>query len=233
MDTVAAARTLRDATAALRPAPWTYHPLSYAWRVHEAYLERFGGRRRALLVGMNPGPWGMGQNGVPFGDPELVGDWLGLRGIPVDHPADAHPRRPVLGWASVRREVSGRRLWGHLRDRYGEPGRALRDLLVVNHCPLLLFDDEGRNVTPDKLPRPIREPCLRACDEGLAQMVDATGATLLIGVGRYAEQRAAAVGAARGAEVTSVPHPSPASPVANQDGGRRWREAVDAVLDTV
>ena len=231
MDCVEAARWLRDATASLETGvAWTYHPLQYAWGVHEAYLRRYGGPKKALLVGMNPGPWGMGQTGVPFGDPVLAGDWLGLRGGTVEAPATTHPKRPVLGWGSKRREMSGQRLWGYFRDRFGTPERALADLLVVNHCPLLLFNEDGQNITPDKLRREPRERMLEVCDEGLRRMVEATGAGTLVGVGRYAEERCRAVAEGTGLRTASIPHPSPASPIANADGGRVWREAVDRSL---
>jgi single-strand selective monofunctional uracil DNA glycosylase len=228
---VDAARWLRDATRPLDAGvAWTYRPLDYAWEVHEAYLRRYVGRPRALLVGMNPGPWGMGQTGVPFGDPVLVGQWLGLADAPVHPPAGLHPKRPVLGWASKRREGSGKRLWDYLRNSGPDPRRALRDVLIVNHCPLLLFDEAGRNITPDKLPRAQREPLLQVCDAGIERMARATGAQVMVGIGRYAEKQCLKVAEDLGAEVTQIPHPSPASPVANQDGGRIWAAAVDATL---
>lgn len=231
---VQAASWLREASRGVRPGPpvaTTYRPLEYAWEVHEEYLRRYGaGRKRALLVGMNPGPWGMGQTGVPFGDVGLVGDWLRLRGLPVRHPRDERKDRPVLGWACERGEGSGRRLWGLLRDTFGTPDRALRDLLVVNHCPLLMFTAEGGNVTPDKLRRVDRDPVLRVSDEGLARIAEAAGARVLIGIGRYAEARCRAVGELPGLETLAIPHPSPANPAANRGGGSPWRRQVLATL---
>src|SRR5690625_2412586 len=56
-----------------------YNPLNYAWGNHLAYIQRFGVTTgRVLMVGMNPGPWGMAQTGIPFGDVELVSQWLQL-----------------------------------------------------------------------------------------------------------------------------------------------------------
>ena len=40
----------------------SYGVLEYAWDPYEAYTRQYGGGRalgRALVVGMNPGPWGM------------------------------------------------------------------------------------------------------------------------------------------------------------------------------
>ena len=235
MDALDAARWLRDATHGITPgAPvaFTYRPLDYAWTAHEAYVRRFGrGPKRALLVGMNPGPWGMGQTGIPFGDGPLVGDWLGLRGANIRVPAGLHPDRPVLGWACTRREASGKRLWGLLRELFVEADAALADLFVVNHCPLLFFDAAGSNITPDKLHKADRETVLRASDDGLRRTIDALLPRFLIGVGAYAEARCRNV-APPGVQVLRIPHPSPASPEANRDGGLPWRAAVIAALET-
>ena len=77
------------------PVTHVYNPLDYAWAPHQAYLDAFGeGRGRVLLLGMNPGPFGMGQTGVPFGDVAMVRDWLGIAGE-VNKPANEHPKRPV------------------------------------------------------------------------------------------------------------------------------------------
>ncbi len=229
MDPVEAARRLRDAVEAFHPTAWTYNPLQYAWEVHKEYLTRFGGPKKALLVGMNPGPWGMGQNGVPFGDPEHVGDWLGLRGIPVGQPPETHPKRPVQGWDCTRAEMSGKRLWGLLRQRTPDPQQALQHMLIANHCPLLFYNEAGQNITPDKLKKADREPLMAVCDQGIRDMAKATGAKVLIGVGAYARDRCEVV--ADGHEVDMIPHPSPASPFANRNKGADWRAAVSEVLD--
>ena len=51
------------------PVSYVYNPLEYAWKSHKSYLEKYGeGKGRVLLIGMNPGPWGMAQTGVPFGE---------------------------------------------------------------------------------------------------------------------------------------------------------------------
>src|SRR5512137_2605345 len=103
------------------PVAYVYNPLEYAWPPHAEYLRRYGrGRREIMIVGMNPGPWGMAQTGVPFGDVAMVRDWLGITGR-VSQPATLHPARPVQGFACARGEVSGRRLWGWARDRFGTP----------------------------------------------------------------------------------------------------------------
>src|SRR5262245_39272554 len=102
------------------PTAYVYNPLGYARKAHESYLTRYGaGTGRILLLGMNPGPFGMAQTGVPFGDVQMVRDFLGIE-APVGRPPREHPSRPVLGFACSRSEVSGTRVWGWARERYGE-----------------------------------------------------------------------------------------------------------------
>ena len=128
MTLVAIAEELRDAVRPLRfspPVSHVYSPLDYAWPAHRAYLERFGSPpNEIVLVGMNPGPWGMAQTGVPFGEVAAVRDWLGIS-APVGRPEREHPARPVTGFACTRSEVSGRRVWGWARELSGTPGRFL------------------------------------------------------------------------------------------------------------
>ena len=208
------------------PVSHVYNPLDYARAAHEEYLCRFAsGPGRVVLVGMNPGPWGMTQTGVPFGEVELVRDWLRIRSS-IGRPPVEHPKRPVEGFACRRREVSGRRLWGWARDRFGSPRRFFERFFVANYCPLLFLEPSGRNLTPDRLPAAARRPLLAACDESLRAAVEALEPRLVVGVGGFAEARATAVLAGLPVPVGRVLHPSPASPAAN----RGWREAAERQL---
>ena len=45
---------------------------------------------------MNPGPFGMVQTGVPFGEVAAVRNWLGIY-APIDQPVRQHPKRLVDG----------------------------------------------------------------------------------------------------------------------------------------
>ncbi|MCS6799912.1 MAG: single-stranded DNA-binding protein [Myxococcota bacterium] len=206
---------------------YVYAPLRYAWLPHAEYLRRWGrGRREVLLVGMNPGPFGMVQTGVPFGDPTLVRDWLRIDG-PVGRPDLEHPRRPVLGFRSMRPEVSGRRLWGWARSRWRNPERFFDRFFVWNYCPLAFLDAQGRNVTPDRLPRRVRGMLEAACDEALARVVEILGPRWVIGIGGYPTRRARHVlRRRRGVHIGTILHPSPASPRAN----RGWEGIVESQL---
>ena len=228
-DLVAVAERLRKRTRPLRFAPpvtHVYAPLDYAWAPHRLYLMRYGGEPREILfVGMNPGPFGMAQNGVPFGDSAMVRDWLGIQ-APVERPVHEHPKRPVLGFGMGRGEVSGARLWGWARERFATPERFFRRAFVWNYCPLAFMNETGRNITPDKLPRAERDPLFAACDEALAAVIAYLRPATVVGIGGFASRRAAPLARAAGAKSGTAPHPSPASPAAN----RGWPAIFEAAL---
>jgi len=224
-----AARTLSDAVDALPFAPpvtHVYNPLDYAWNVHRRYLERYGaGHKRVVFIGMNPGPFGMAQIGVPFGEIASARDWLGLEG-PVGQPRITNPKRPVEGFACARSEVSGQRLWGLFRARFGTPEAFFAEHFVANYCPLVFFEN-GRNLTPDKLPVAEQRPLLAACDTHLRTLIGALQPEWVIGIGNWAEKRATeALADLPGLKFGRVLHPSPASPTAN----RGWAEAATKQL---
>ena len=204
-----------------RPTACVYNPLVYARRSLEAYLRSYAVEGAdAILLGMNPGPWGMAQTGVPFGEVGLVRDFLSIDER-VERPAVEHPKRPIEGFACTRSEVSGRRLWGWARDRYHTPRRFSRVFLVSNYCPLVFMEESGRNRTPDKLPSREREPLFEACDEALRRLVAWCGPRLVIGVGAFATGRARVALGDLGLPVGTILHPSPASPAANQGWDRQ------------
>ncbi len=228
----AIARELSRAAGRLEfgpPVERVYNPLDYAWRPHRLYLERYGGApKEVVLVGMNPGPWGMAQTGVPFGEVGLVRDWLGLE-APVSKPAAEHPKRPVEGFACRRSEVSGRRLWGWAKRRFGTPERFFARFFVANYCPLSFLEESGRNRTPDRLPAAEKGELLAICDRALAASVERLRPRVVVGVGRFAEGRARAALAGSGVAVGRVLHPSPASPAANRGWEREMERGLAAL----
>jgi single-strand selective monofunctional uracil DNA glycosylase len=214
----------RQLAAALRelefssPVTHVYRPLDYARSPHETYLKRFGaGPKRVLLLGMNPGPFGMAQTGVPFGEVAAVRDWMGITG-PVTKPAREHPKRPVEGFACQRSEVSGRRLWGLFAERFPHPEGFFADHFVHNFCPLVWMSETGANLTPDKLPSAEMAPVEAACLTHLTEVIEALQPAFLIGVGGFAEERLRRAAEACGSRAVlgKVLHPSPASPAANR-----------------
>lgn len=200
-----------------------YNPLKYAREPHEMFLSRFGGgKKRVLFLGMNPGPWGMAQTGVPFGEIPAVRDWMGISGK-VGKPDPEHPKRPIVGFDCERSEVSGARLWGYFSDKYPDAKDFFADHFVVNFCPLVWMAETGRNITPDKIAAAEMKPIYEACCKHLACAIELLDPEWLVGVGAYARKQLEAVQKETGGDrnIGQILHPSPASPAAN----RGWAEA--------
>jgi len=205
------------------PVTHVYNPLDYARACHSEYLRRFGQMGiEALLLGMNPGPFGMSQTGVPFGEVAAVRDWMGIRGK-VGRPKNEHPKRPIQGFDCPRSEVSGRRVWSWAKDHFGTPEAFFQRFFVWNFCPLVFLQETGRNHTPDKLPAAEREALFAVCDKALQEVVALLKPERVIGIGAFAEARARLALGDADVQFGRVLHPSPASPLANKG----WAEAAD------
>lgn len=198
------------------PAAHVYHPLLYAREMHHSYLRKFGNsQKRIVFVGMNPGPWGMAQTGVPFGEVAAVRDWMRIR-EPVSPPPQMHPRRPVLGLQCPRSEASGRRLWGMFAAHYPRAEDFFAEHFALNYCPLLFLAADAKNITPDKLCKADREPLFAECDRFLQIAIDFFQPEFCIGVGAFAESRLRFLFANENVRIGKILHPSPASPAANR-----------------
>ena len=230
------ARRVRNATRKLcrevgdlkfaDPVTHVYNPLVYASRSHDDYIARYGARKKQVVfLGMNPGPYGMSQTGVPFGEVRWVRDWLKIE-QPVGTPARPHPKRPVTGFACTRREVSGDRLWGGIAEHFKTPKRFFVKHYIANYCPLVFMEQSGRNRTPDKLPRAERDPLFEICDRHLLRLVEILEPKWVIGIGAFATKRAELALAGSGAQIATILHPSPANPKANAN----WRGIVGQQL---
>ena len=221
---VAASAQLKNEVDALNfasPVAYVYNPLAYAWKPNQTYLSRFANsKKKVVFMGMNPGPWGMAQVGVPFGEIDSVKNWMGIE-EPVDIPFPEHPKRPVLGFACEKSEVSGRRLWGLFRERFPEAKNFFADHFVLNYCPLVFMEESARNRTPDKLPVAESEPLFEVCNRHLKTCIEILQPEWIVGVGGFAQKQAR--DALDGVDIKhgKVLHPSPASPAAN----RGWAEA--------
>ena len=199
------------------PVTHVYNPLIHAARGHRRYVRRFGDRdKRVIFLGMNPGPYGMTQTGVPFGEIASVRDWMGIE-EKIDRPEREHPKRPVDGFACTRSEVSGARVWGAIASHWGEPEDFFREHYIANYCPLVFMEASGKNRTPDKLPAAEREALYAACDDHLHRLVDILEPEWIVGIGAFAENRAREVLGDRDVAIGRVLHPSPASPQANKN----------------
>lgn len=229
---ILAAQQLRQKVSRLRfavPVRHVYNPLDYAWPCHEAYLRRYAAPpKRVVFLGMNPGPFGMVQTGIPFGEVRAVRDWLGIC-LEIGKPAREHPRRPVAGFGCRRSEVSGRRLWGLFEQRFGSPRQFFSTHLVLNYCPLAFMEDAGRNRTPDKLPPAEKDLLFAACDEHLRAALQVLEPEWLIAVGDFARRRAEAVFRGGTPRIGQILHPSPANPSAN----RAWASIAGRQLEAL
>ena len=208
------------------PVTHTYNPLVYARPMWDAFIETWGvGPKEVVLFGMNPGPWGMAQTGIPFGEVAAVRDWLGLDAA-IGKPEQEHPKRRVEGLSCPRSEVSGRRVWEWAQSRFKTPEVFFERFFIANYCPLAFLEASGRNFTPDKLGRAEREPLLAACDEALRMTIEMLEPRWVVGLGKFALKRAQIALAGCDVTIGSIPHPSPASPLAN----RGWAKLADEGL---
>jgi len=226
---IRAAKDLSQMVSSLdfkEPVSYVYNPLEYAWKGHQRYLEKFGNsEKRVVFMGMNPGPWGMAQTGVPFGEIALVREWMGIS-EPIGKPVPEHPKRPILGFDCEKSEVSGRRLWGLFAERYPDSLDFFADHFVLNYCPLVFMEDTARNRTPDKLPAREVSALFEACDQHLRASIETLKPDWIVGVGGFAQKRAREALASLDINHGKVLHPSPASPAAN----RGWSEAATKQL---
>ena len=233
---IAAAQELSREVGALEfsdPVAYTYNPLDYAWEGHEAYIRKFGaGPKEVLYLGMNPGPFGMAQTGVPFGEIAAVTLWMGITAS-VGSPEKTHPKRPVQGFSCPRSEVSGRRLWGLFEEMYGTAEEFFKQAYVANYCPLIWMGESGANITPTQLPKAQVEALDAACQRHLVRLIEILQPRVLIGVGGYAlKQLERAAAALPGKQFTlgTILHPSPASPIANKLWPERPKEQIREIL---
>lgn len=233
---IAAARELATAMDQLvfdAPVAYTYNPLTYAWAGHESYIRKFAtGKKKVLYLGMNPGPFGMAQTGVPFGEIAAVTLWMGIN-APIAQPPATHPKRPIQGFSCPRSEVSGRRLWGLFEEMYGSAEAFFADAYVANYCPLIWMSESGANIPPTQLPKEQVAQIDAACQRHLVRIIEILEPQYLIGVGGYALKQlelAAATIPEHTFTLGTILHPSPASPVANKCWPEKPRQQIRAIL---
>lgn len=213
------------------PVAYTYNPLIHAWDLHAQYLALAGSAKgRHIFMGMNPGPWGMAQTGVPFGAVPVVRGWMGLKDDKLGQPGLVHPKRPIEGFACKRVEVSGLRFWGLIQTYHERPESFFSTSLVLNYCPLVFMDRDGRNLTPDKLKKDERLALEEICSQYLLRLLQFLEPRALIAVGNYARQKFEGLGPALHTglpwPIITMPHPSPANPKANHN----WQEQAETAL---
>ena len=88
------------------------------------------------------------------------------------------------------------------------------------------MEKSGRNRTPDKLPVEEKRELFRHCDQALCRVVRILKPDVVIGVGKFAGDRATSALSGLNIRVGRVLHPSPASPAAN----RGWSQQAERQL---
>lgn len=209
------------------PTTHVYNPLEYAWEAHQEYLLRFGQEtpREMFWLGMNPGPWGMSQTGIPFGSIPYVRDWMKIE-KPITSPEQTHPKRPIEGFDCARVEVSGQRLWGWAQQKAPDARDFFARIFLNAYCPLAFLEASGKNRTPDKLPADERAQLFALCDQALRETVDYLQPSYLIAIGSFAASRFKQALGKQHPPILRILHPSPASPLANHG----WAEQVEQTL---
>lgn len=209
---------------------YIYNPLDYAWNSHCEYLKKINTNPKAFFLGMNPGPLGMMQTGIPFGEVNFVKNWMKIEAV-VEKPKREHPNRPVLGFNCPRSEISGKRFWGLFSQRYPNSDDFFKSNCVFNYCPLGFLDagKTAKNITPDKLNKIERLELERICDLYLYDVLEFLKPQVLIGVGKYAQAKLNAVNKDKNRLVISIIHPSPGNPQANKN----WDEKTIKTLQDV
>lgn len=214
------------------PVEYVYNPIEYAVIPHTQYVKSYADKspKPILFLGMNPGPWGMAQTGVPFGEVDMVKNWLAIHGQ-VGQPLRQHPKRVIEGFSCKRREVSGQRFWTLFKNVCGTPQKFAEKCLVYNHCPLIFMGKTGKNLTPPDMPLQTRNKVMALCDEALCKIIELYEVKEIVGLGRFAEARARKVlqenGMVKDVKVHFLIHPSPASPAANAGWDSLARESLE------
>jgi single-strand selective monofunctional uracil DNA glycosylase len=92
---------------------------------------------------------------------------------------------------------------------------------------LVFKEASGKNLTPDKLPRSEKAERFRNCDEALRKLIGVLKPEQVIGIGKFAGDRAKAAINNLKVRIGRVLHPSPASPIPN----RGWADQAEKQLE--
>ncbi|XP_055849953.1 single-strand selective monofunctional uracil DNA glycosylase [Episyrphus balteatus] len=162
-----------------------YNPIEYAFDLHCQYLKKYlNGPKKMLLIGMNPGPNGMAQNGVPFGNTNTVKNLMKIEGQ-VEQPPSLHPKRPVTGLACKTEEPSGVRIWTLIGKLAGSLEIFSQQCFMHNFCPLAFFDVQGKNITPGELKGDVKAEVRNICLKYLEQEIQLIQPEIIIAIGSY------------------------------------------------
>ncbi|KAL1451943.1 hypothetical protein WDU94_006272 [Cyamophila willieti] len=170
---------------------YIYNPLDYAFELHSKYVYKYcTSKKKILFLGMNPGPWGMVQCGIPFGEVKAVKGFLNIEGE-VNQPDKFHKDRPITGLDCPRSEISGKRLWelaSQLSD--GKAENFFRHAYVHNYFPLAFLSKTAKNITPAELKNKITIEKLNSiCDKSLSDIIQHLGVDTVIAIGKAKDEK--------------------------------------------
>jgi len=209
------------------PVSFVYNPLQYARDGYFKYLDIAAhSKKKVIFLGMNPGPWGMAQTGIPFGEINFAKEWLRINAN-IETPKLEHPKRKILGFDCKRSEVSGKRLWGFFKEKYKTPDAFFKNNFIANYCPLVFMEESGKNRTPDKLIKEERDVLYSLCDQYLLDITKILNPEWIIGIGAFSEKRIKTALSSVDIKIGKILHPSPANPLAN----RGWAEIAQKQLN--
>ncbi|XP_047511589.1 single-strand selective monofunctional uracil DNA glycosylase [Pieris napi] len=190
-----------------------YNPTIYARDTFEMYIRKYcNTKKKIMFFGMNPGPWGMSQTGVPFGEISSVRDWLGIEGC-VGKPLEENAARPVRGFDCTRTEVSGKRFWGLFKKLCGFPEVFFETSLVYNYINQQWMNSKGCNITPADFKMSQMESLYNIGDLVFANVLRLYGVETVVAIGRFCLVRAQKAISQyillKNVKVIYLPHPSP------------------------
>ena len=193
-----------------------YNPLDYAKDNYYEYLQNYVNEYiDNIFLGMNPGPYGMVQTGIPFGEINYVKNYLKINNT-VNKPKTEHCKKIITGMNTERSEISGFRFWSLIKSKYQTAELFAEKNAVLNYCPLCFIENtqKGKNITPEMLSKSDKNQINICCDEYLKNIIMLIQPKKLIGIGSYAYKRFC--------KVSTLPtfymlHPSPLNPKANKN----------------
>lgn len=146
---------------------------------------------------------------MPFGNVSTVKDLLKLEGE-VNAPENMHPKRLVTGLQHKTDEQSGKRLWPLLAKlSNGSIDQFTRQCLVYNFCPLIYYDAQGKNITPNELKGSLKTEVRNACLESCEEVLKLLKTEVIVAVGVYVFNSLQESSYIRSKRIIKLPHPSP------------------------
>ncbi len=191
-----------------------YNVFEYAWQGWEAYIHKCAKlSAKIMLLGINPGPHGMLQTGIPFGSISAVRNYIGIHDADIKQPTVLHKNRPVDGMKYTKEEQSGLLLWNTIESLFTNSLNFFSHCFVINYCPLAFFTQKGENITPDKLGTEERKDVEHRCTSHLLEYLNIFNTSLILAIGRYAFNKAQLLSRdlhiIPQKNIIYIPHPSP------------------------